>query len=300
MKRFRPDQTDRKITDVLAHLVGRGLILGLSLCFLVMGHLMRTPAAKASENTFNLSLGFDYDTGDYGGTSTTETLYIPVSLMYTRGNLTLRGTVPYLRITTTGSVIGGGSDIVVTGEPNEGDGTVGGLGDINLSTSYFLYGGSATLPMVDVTAKLKLPTADEEKGLGTGATDLTIEADFTKVFDRSFVYLTAGYKFYGDSEEVELDNVLLGSLGFGHAFTDKATAGLIYDARQAATPEGSAMSEGTVYLSYRLLRNLRLMVYFLKGFSDGSPDLGAGLSFSTTFLFEDLRRVIPSIMAPRK
>jgi hypothetical protein len=300
MPNLGPYGTGMRTMDVRRHLGARRRISGLLLCVLTAGLLLLPAAAGASDDMFNISLGFDYSTGEYGGPTTTEILYVPVSIMYERGSITLRGTVPYLRINNAGNVIGGGSDVIATGEQVEEEGTESGLGDINLSASYFLYGGSETLPMLDVTAKLKLPTADEEKGLGTGAADLTIEADLTKMFDRSFIYLTAGYKFYGDPKEVELNNVLLGSLGLGHRFTDKATAGLIYDARQASTPQGSAMSEATAYLSYRLTGRFRLMTYLLTGFSDGSPDLGIGLSLATIFAMEDLTRIIPSIMAPRR
>jgi len=250
---------------------------------------------------FDLSLGFDYSTGDYGAETDTEILYFPVSLKWETGRLAFKATVPYLRLTTSGNVVGGGSDIISTGGPTGEDAnTESGLGDINISASYFLFPGTGTLPMLDVTAKFKVPTADEEKGLGTGAADVTFELDASKVFEHFFMFGTLGYKIYGDPPGIVLDNVFLASIGIGRRVTEKSSAGLIYDARQASTPSGSPMSEATAYLSYRLTRNFRLLPYFLKGFSDGSPDYGLGLSFSTIFALEELKRFIPSLEHPRK
>ena len=81
--------------------------------------------------------------------------------------------------------------------------TQSGIGDIVFAATYYLYEGDedkALLPMVDFTGKVKFPSADEEKGLGTGETDYSMESDLTWFTDEFAIFGTIGYKFLGSPE----------------------------------------------------------------------------------------------------
>ena len=67
--------------------------------------------------------------------------------------------------------------------PGSGAGTVSrrsGIGDVNLAATYSLPVSDTTY--FDITGKVKLPTADEAKFLGTGTTDFTAQGELSQVF----------------------------------------------------------------------------------------------------------------------
>ena len=76
-----------------------------------------------------MSTGFDYSTGKYGTATSTNILYIPVIAKYETDSLTLKLTVPYIRVTGTGNVVRGIGSFgnAITGTTST---TQSGLGDV--------------------------------------------------------------------------------------------------------------------------------------------------------------------------
>ncbi|MFO1435526.1 MAG: hypothetical protein U1F34_03880 [Gammaproteobacteria bacterium] len=131
--------------------------------------------ATSNPNRFSVGTGVDYSSGRYTDLVDTEILYVPFRFRYDYLNWTARLTVPWLQITGPNSVAGGGDSITVVnpGSRSTTRTTESGLGDVVGSLSYlFTLGGQ--LPDLQVTGKIKFPTADENKGLGTGSYDYTI------------------------------------------------------------------------------------------------------------------------------
>src|SRR3954471_11221414 len=83
-----------------------------------------------------LGTGLDYTTGKYGASEKTEILYVPFYARYETGPWIFRLTVPYIRITGPGNVIGGGEDRVTVPGRDVGRRTESGLGDIVGSVFY--------------------------------------------------------------------------------------------------------------------------------------------------------------------
>ena len=136
---------------------------------------------------------------------------------------------------------------------------------------------------LDVTAKIKFATADETKGLGTGETDYSVQADVYKFFDRITLLGTAGYKVRGDPANVDLENVFFGSVGGIYNFTPETRGGLIYDYRESAYATGDSIRELTGFVSRPINDDWRLQFYALTGFSDSSPDFGGGMLIKRAF-----------------
>jgi hypothetical protein len=233
----------------------------------------------AAEPGFSLTTGLDYSTGKYGGTTSTDILYIPFSGKYEADKYTLKLTVPYLRITGPGNVV---KDVgPIKGSTSTARTTESGLGDVVAAGSYNVYEGSGTL--VDVTAKIKFGTADEAKGLGTGKNDYALQADLFKTLGKNTVFGTLGYKVMGSPEGATLNNVFYGSLGIGHKISQETSAGLILDLREKASATGYAQQEFTAYVSHKLGKTWKAQAYAVKGFSNGSPDWGAGAMITAGF-----------------
>ena len=241
-------------------------------------------AMAAGESVFTLGAGAEYTTGTYGSSQSTDILYVPFIAKYETGPWILRATVPWIRITGPGNVVGAGADRVVLSEASAPRRTASGLGDIVLSGFYTVLGETGLLadrsaaPIgLDLGAKVKLGTADETEGLGTGKNDYSLQADAYKTFGAWTAFGSLGYRWYGDPAGVDLKNVFYGSLGTTYRFSRDASAGVAYDYRPKISPNGGTISEATLFATLRVSRDVKLQPYAILGFSTGSPDYGAGL-----------------------
>ena len=154
--------------------------------------------------------------------------------------------------------------------------TESGLGDIVASAFYNVLSERAAPIGLDLGAKLKLGTADENRGLGTGKNDFSVQADAFKPIGALTPFGTLGYRWYGDPAGADFKNVFYYSLGASYRMSQPTTVGFAYDYRPRITDNGSHVSEATVFVSQRLTPDWKLQVYGVKGFSDGSPDWGLG------------------------
>jgi hypothetical protein len=131
---------------VLMHRIQRGLAAAAGTLLLAGNAAAQTGAQTASQAVAgqtgaaqtSVAAGAEYTTGKFGGTETTDTLYIPFVFRHETGPWVLKATVPWLRITGPGNVIGAGADRVVVPGGNAARRTESGLGDIVLSGFYNL------------------------------------------------------------------------------------------------------------------------------------------------------------------
>ncbi len=259
----------------------------LVLLFLVSFPLLSDVSSVYAEGKVGIGLGLDISTGEYGGEGKTDMTFVPLNLKYQNDDFALKLTVPYVRIYSEDkNVVGGGSNAVVLNSNNTTTSeskTESGVGDIVFKATYYLYEGdenNALIPEVDLTGKVKFPTADEDKGLGTGEADYAMEGDLTWYTDDYAIFSTLGYKILGSPEDYDLNNVAYGSVGFAYQIKDGFSTGLMYDIKQASTDSGTGMSEATAYVSYKITDNYKFLFYGVKGFSDGSADYGFGLTLT--------------------
>jgi hypothetical protein len=215
-----------------------------------------TTALAQDDNTeFTLSAGMDFTSGRYGGDVDIDDFYLPLTATANRARISYRLTVPYL------SVRGPEGTLIYDpgAEPQPGSGdivTESGLGDIIGSvTVYDVFSNPRLGLAIDLTGKIKFGTADEEKGLGTGQNDYSVQADF--------------YKF---AEKL----TILGSLGGIYKFTPDVRGGLVFDYRESSISGNDAVQELTGFVSRRINEHWQLQFYALAGFSDSSPDMGVG------------------------
>ena len=239
--------------------------------------------ALAEAPRFSLGAGAEYTTGDYGGDESVDEFYLPVTATLDFERVSLRLYVPFLSVRAPELTTITGPD----GQPVIGEGptqTESGLGDVLASLTVFdVLSGSGGDLALDLTGKVKFGTADEEKGLGTGEQDYSLQADVFRFFDKATLMGTAGYAFRGDPGSYELDDTLFASAGASYATSDATSIGAFFDFREASVPDSDSLQELSAWVSTRLGANGRAQVYVLAGFGDSSPDWGGGLSFSTRF-----------------
>ncbi len=243
----------------------------------VMALALALSCASATAQSVSWTTGVEYTSGEYGGSDTIEDIYVPLTgrINFERTSLAL--TVPYLSVRAPeGTLVSDPGE-----EPVAGSGdmtTESGLGDVIATATIRDVIYSSRLDVaVDLTGKVKFGTADETKGLGTGEEDYTIQADVFKFFDGLTLFGTAGYRFRGSPDDYALENVLLGSVGGVYRSGDLTRLGFAFDYRESSLPDGDALLELSALATRNVGEELRLEFYVVKGFSDSSPDWGAGV-----------------------
>ena len=259
------------------------LVLGTVAAFLTATHFAsaQQPAASSSSNTFSLTTGVDYSTGKYGGTSSTDIIYVPLTGRYDIDKWSFKLTVPFITVIGPGNVV---RDIgIIKSKKAAPRTTQEGLGDVVAGvTRNLLDLPSGTL--VDLTGKIKFGTASASKGLGTGENDYAAQLDLTqRVTSALSVFGSLGYKFIGSPSGADLKNVVYGEAGAALKLSDGLRIGAFFDASQAPSPTSGEEREVTAYLTQRLTEWWKLQVYGVHGFANGSPDWGGGAMVTLTF-----------------
>lgn len=242
----------------------------------------------AADGSWKLSTGLDRSEGDYGDPDDTTITYLPVSASYMTGNWTAKVTVPWVEIEGPGTVVGGGEGGVIVKRGGAGGNTgtesqvttESGLGDIWVSGTYSVPNMDPQKFLLDLTAKLKLPTADEDKGLGTGEVDYTLQADVYQVRGRWTPMATIAYKVKGEPSGVSLDSVLYLSAGADYRVAGDLHSGFSLDYQEASSSGADDALELFGYLSQRFNSRWSGSIYSYLGLSDGSPDLGLGFQLT--------------------
>ncbi|WP_083928839.1 transporter [Geopsychrobacter electrodiphilus] len=266
---------------------------------------LSTSALGASNPQFSVSLGFDFASGNYGTSQTTDSYSIPLIIgYYPSERLDFSLEIPYLYqdagstvslggtrfpMQTSGSMTGGTSG---SGMGGMGSGTTTstsqtksqtGLGDVTLTTGYTLFPESDTTPMLRPLVYLKFPTADKNKGLGTGAFDFGAGLSVGKVFGDWSLYAEALYVTPGSTTAYNPDNYWTYQGSVRYQLTRKLDAGLALSGATAAFAGNPDELEVQLQTRYRVSQQGSIGAYLGQGLSDSSPDYTAGFYGAISF-----------------
>lgn len=259
----------------------------------LLGALLMLAGAANAADGFSLGIGADYSSGNYGTDTTTKIFSVPLTAKFNAGNWSYKASLPWMRVEGDPNVVPGlgsvtnsnprgrGRGGLLPGDPvTEETGSASGIGDLRLATTYSFDTGSAL--GVDVTANAKIATADEDKGLGTGANDYGLAVDLYRDFDGTLLFGGVGYTLLGDSTYIDVGSVMNANVGASWR-AGNGSVGAMYDWREAASDSADDRSEITGFYSFPTGDATKMQVYAVKGLSDGSPDWGGGVSFTAAF-----------------
>ena len=74
-----------------------------------------------------------------------------------------------------------------------------------------------------------------------------------------------------------------GEVGASRKINDMTGAGIMLDVMQSASPAGTGPIEATAFATKKLSKMLKVQVSVLKGFSNGSPNMGVGAMVTGIF-----------------
>lgn len=233
----------------------------------------------------NISVGLEYDRGDFGTDQTSYYFQVPLSISYRKNDYLLELWVPFAATNST-------TENIIIGAPERGGGPPApptsnietqetdeyGLGDIFLVATYFL--PSRTRSEYSVTGVIKLGTADRDKLLGTGENDYALEGGFSTPVGKTHLFGALGYQLTGDPPGVDLNNIFYGRIGNALPLQNNREVGLSLYLSEPLAAERQSFTELDVFYTTMLSRNRRLYSYFRKGFTDSSPDWGLGIRYT--------------------
>lgn len=241
-----------------------------------------SPAAAAD---WKFSSSLNYSAGKYGTAERTTSLYVPFTLKRYYARYDLAVTVPYLRQTSAGQMVWvGGKPLRATrGSFRQASTTEAGPGDIVLRATRGLTLEDAAFGLA-LAGKLKLPTADEDKGLGTGQADIGAGLEFSKEVSAGWTLLVDGYyTVIGEPAGVNFNDQLALDLGFTRTLRENLALTVLYETQNAIV-EGNPGPRGlSAALTGGAAGGLQVSGGLGLGLSDGSPDLGLSAGFSLKF-----------------
>ena len=249
-----------------------------------------TPVLGADFDRWSFSTSVNYSVGDYGTDSDTTIVYVPFTLgVRPIERLSISLTVPFIYLSSDDVVVTGGGVAVrkrgtATSTTTRRSTSESDLGDILVKGSFIVLEEKESIPEVAPYLKIKLPTADEDRGLGTGEFDETIGVDLSKqLIDRLFGYLTLAYTFIGDPPGTNFRNSFGWSVGAAYAVTPSVPVFAFLDGATAITPGQSDPIELRVGAEYRIARAVKVTGSVTRGLTDGAADWGLGAGLTVRF-----------------
>lgn len=262
------------------------ILRDVSLFALALGCAL--PSRLAAQTTveepatiFKAGIGFDYSKGDYGFTGDTEVFSSSLNVTAENSEWLLRAVIPYVSVKGPASIVGGAGPVFAApARPTRS--YQRGLGDIVTSATYHAHPSADGLN-VDLTGRVKFPTSDEAKGLGTGETDFYAQTELYRRYGNITPFLTVGYRFMGDSPLYQLEDGAYASAGSMFRTGESTSVGASLEWRSRIVVGGEDAFEGAFFVTHNPNDRWNLIGYVLKGFSDASPDIGLGGLISYRF-----------------
>jgi hypothetical protein len=266
----------------------------------------------STERNWQIGMTPSYSNGNFGTGTTSEFVYVPVSIrrLFRDGDVSV--VIPFVSVTSNGSatLVGGqptptlpgrclkeSGTVVDTDKPeclallNAGQGvtagqkvTNSGLGDIILRGRYYAVEEKEYVPLIALTTRIKIPTASESKGLGTGALDHGYGVELSKMLgDKWITFLDGGYNFIGDPEGRELQNQYWFDVGGGHYLTKSFLVSVYYEEYRSLVSDRVNIRDFFFAFNYKASDAWRFNGGVTAGVSNSAPDYGVSLGTSYRF-----------------
>ena len=224
------------------------------------------PAADEVGNAY-VAVSADYREGDFGTSVNNELYSLTPEFGYVSGSYDLSVSIPFRHL----SVSDGGLSSSESG-----------LGDAVLRGGKRLWRDKKAESSLNGALTIKLATGDENKGLGTGGTDIGVSVSTTRKHGAYAFTALAGYTEVGAPSGVSYDNVISYGLGVNRSFA-RTNVFASLQGQNSAIPGATAPLEFDAGFFHMLSLNYVVIAHAFIGLSDGSPDDGMGIGFVRWF-----------------
>ena len=180
---------------------------------------------------------------------------------------------------SSGSGSTGGTTTTTTTTVFPANRDVHGFGDATVSASWSFVDLWKTRLYLDVTGRVRLPTGDTARGLGTGTTDYAALAELGWDGRRGGVYVSGGRRLLESTDAVERLDGWQASAGYWRNIGKRSVFGMQANWRSATLEGGVDPRSVDAFLTRTLSTGWKLEVSGSAGLSSSSPDYVAGLRF---------------------
>jgi hypothetical protein len=243
-----------------------------SLAFLA---LTASAAPVPPTETTKLDTSLIFARGSYGLATDTDVYIAQVSPTYENNTWRLQATLPFIHLSGPATVVGN------TGTTT-GSHSASGVGDLSLSAAYKLetdeHGWESSVGL-----KLKLPTADDTEGLGTGKADESFQLDVIRPGGSIIPFANVGYQLLGKSAAYPMKSGFYASGGFATTLAPGYTGGLAANWRERTIRSGKEAFELMAFAQHELNQGSKLQGFVMLGTTDASPDFTLGLTYGLNF-----------------
>lgn len=232
-----------------------------------------------AETRLDLRFIPSYFSGEFATGFETHILSLASTPVVERGKHEFRLDVPYVSITADGQVTFLGDQVIERGPA--GRTTESGPGDVTVQDEYSFIEGSRSAPTVSAILRIKIPTADESRGLGSGEPDGTLGFGLSQPLGTRWALLgRTQYVVRGDPPGTDLKDTFAISIGFQRRVSDSTSVGLSYRWLQSVVPGRSALADVSLGCDHGFARKLTLITTAYFGLSETAEDYGisAGIS----------------------
>lgn len=274
----------------------------------------------ADKPFLSMGIGADYASGDFGTATTTDFISIPLIIdLYPSDRLDFEISIPFVYQNNSDnfySSSGNGyqyhgsgmtpgvrqgkskqdNSATQSSDKNPGSSfsdentqtspsnkSVSGLGDVTISAGYSCIEEGVFFPQIKLTGLLKIPTADSDEGLGSGSLDWGPGIGISKWLGKWLLFAQVRYIFCGSSDSYESEDHFTQEADIGYQFTDSFYGAISAFGATESYEDADTPLEGRLKFRWNFTQKTMLETYILKGFSDGSPDSGAGLAIFHNF-----------------
>jgi hypothetical protein len=132
---------------------------------------------------------------------------------------------------------------------------------------------SEVLPEITPYFKVKFPTADADRGLGTGEFDETLGVDVSKLLVGNLSgYVTLAYTFIGEPPGTTLHNSFGWSVGAAYAVAQPFAVFAFLEGATAIAPGQEDPLDLRIGAEWKLAKALKLTGAVTRGLTNGSAD----------------------------
>ena len=285
-------------------------------------YVLLISASSAHAQSWQVGTAPSFLTGTYGSDVPTDIFYAPVTAkrLFTDGDLTV--VVPYLCVTGAAGVTIVGESPIRTGGAGatttrvtsparpgaSGTRDAGtttsrstttsttttatspavqracGLGDVVLRGRYYVLDERRWYPTIALRAHVKAPTADDERGLGTGRPDEGVGVEMTRSIGGGLSAMAdGGYTFIGRPDGLELNRPWWYDVGVGQDLARGAVnVSVFFEQYQAIVP---GLPNARDVLAALTLKGRGWQAQFAAqvGASDGAAERGLTVGISRRF-----------------
>ena len=154
-----------------------------------------------------------------------------------------------------------------------------GLGDTLIAYKR-IYNLKKNKQLIEIQSKIKLATADEKKGLGTGKTDYELASTFFHRINQNWIFAKAAHKWRGSSNKYAMNNSLSGAIGLSLRHSSTLTYGSLLEYHQASAETNFDRKEIMIYLSHKSSAKLKFTTYLVRGFSAKQSKWAGGIQLT--------------------